>query len=385
MIRIRDIICFLPIFTFLVAFTIGCGASSNDDAPQPGPISKPDPDVAEGIKLAVPADNKIYHAAYPDFGGTEDIVSQNRIAAYEALAGKNITWAYFSNNWTAEKGGIKFPKNEVETINGQGKVPFIRMMPRSNFDEGGPDPVYTMDAFLSGQFDADLEQWARDAKAFEKPLLVEFGTEVNGEWFPWNAKWNGSDSKNYGDANLYDGMEKFRDAYRRIINICSEQGAKNITWFYHADAFSDPNEEWNNAKGYYPGDDYIDWIGISVYGAQTPDDYSEDDPWSFEEALSDSWNDIKAISPQGKPIAILEWGVIDYPKTKKAQWISDAIKTMSSNGKFYPDIKAISYWHENFDGDTVNLRIDSSPESLAAYKEAVSDSIFITEPSFVKE
>jgi hypothetical protein len=64
----------------------------------------------------------------------------------------------------------------VETINKQGVVPFIRMMPRSNFEEGGPDPIYTMDAFLSGQFDADLEQWARDAKAFEKPLLVEFGT-----------------------------------------------------------------------------------------------------------------------------------------------------------------------------------------------------------------
>ena len=89
-----------------------------------------------------------------------------------------------------------------------------------------------MDAFLSGQFDADLEQWARDAKAFEKPLLVEFGTEVNGEWFPWNAKWNGADSTDYGDPDLYDGMEKFRDVYRRIITICNEQGVKNITWFY---------------------------------------------------------------------------------------------------------------------------------------------------------
>ncbi len=367
---IDDLLYYVPVFSFLTVLVIGCGTSS-DDTP------KSIADITKSVKLAIPTDNKIYHAAYPDFGGAEDIVTKNRIDEYETLAGKNITWAYFSNNWTAEKGGIKFPKNDVETINKQGVVPFIRMMPRSNFEEGGPDPIYTMDAFLSGQFDADLEQWARDAKAFEKPLLVEFGTEVNDEWFPWNAKWNGADSTDYGDPDLYDGMEKFRDVYRRIITICNEQGVKNITWFYHINANSYPVEDWNTIKGYYPGDEYIDWIGISVYGAQLPDE----DVQSFEGILNDSWNEIKGISPEGKPIAILEWGIVDYPKFNKSLWIGDAIKSILPGGNYYPQIKAISYWHENF--DETNLRIDSSPESLAAYKEAINDPIFIAEPSFV--
>ena len=28
-----------------------------------------------------------------------------------------------------------------------------------------------------------------------------------------------------------------------------------------------PNIEWNEPKYYYPADDYIDWIGISIFGA----------------------------------------------------------------------------------------------------------------------
>ncbi len=367
---------YLPVFIFLIAITTGCSQSSDNTI---------NPVVIKNSKLSIPTDNQIYHAAFPDFGGTEEVVTSNRISDFENLAGKKITWAYFSNNWIADKGGIQFPKNEVETINKHGEIPFIRMMPRSSFKQGVPDPIYTMDAFLSGEFDADIKQWATDAKNTNIPLLVEFGTEVNGEWFPWNAKWNGAESKDYGDPNLVDGMEKFRDVYMHIITICNEQGATNITWFYHIDAYNDPKEEWNTMKGYYPGDDYIDWIGISVYGAQSLKDIEDNDnqSWSFENILDDSWDEITAISPQGKPIAILEWGIIDHPKTSKETWISDALKTITPEGNYYPHIKAISYWHENFD-DT-NLRIDSSPEALDAYKKAINNPLFTSEPVFVEK
>jgi len=328
-------------------------------------------------KLAIPPNDKIYIAAFPDFGGTEDIVSSERIDDFENLVEKPIAWAYFSNNWTDENGGIHFPTQAVTTIKNQGKQPFVRMMARSNFDEYARCPKYTMDNFLNGYYDDDLIQWARDAKAYGDPLLVEFGTEVNGSWFPWNAKWNSLPTKNeYGDPNLYDGMEKFRDVYRKIIDICNDEGAHNITWFYHVDAYSEPFEEWNNMTGYYPGDDYIDWIGVSAYGAQT----SGEGWWSFQDILDDSWDEISSISNE-KPIAILEWGVTESGNpTKKANWIANAIKTITPGGKYFPKIKAMSYWHENFDGS--RLRVDSSPEALNAYKNGISDDIFVSDLIF---
>ena len=235
--------------------------------------------------------------------GMEDIVTQLRINKFEESAGKEIVWAYFSNNWYNE---INFPTQAVETILSAGRMPFIRMMPRSNFDEGGPDPQYFMQAIIDGDFDAELTIWAQSAAAVESPLLVEFGTEVNGNWFPWNGQYNGGEqAAGYGNPNLSDGPERFRDAYRHIINLFDENEVSNITWFFHIDAYGEPDADWNKIANYYPGDAYIDWLGVSVYGPQEKgEDYQE-----FSEILSDIYPQLTALSD--KPIAVLEFAVTE--------------------------------------------------------------------------
>ena len=253
-------------------------------------------------KLIEPSSG-IYHSAFPDFWGTEDIVTAKRITDFETLVNKDIVWAYFSNNWY---DNIQFPSAAVNIIHGTGKVPFIRMMPRTNFDEGGPDPNYTMQKIIEGDFDTALTQWAIDAKNTNIPLLVEFGTEVNGNWFPWNGQYNGAgETTGYGDPNLFDGAERFRDAYRHIIDICNAKGANNITWFFHIDAYSEPNTDWNNIKYYYPGDNYIDWLGVSIYGPQeNSEDYQE-----FSEIINDIYPNLSNLSD--KPIAVLEFAITE--------------------------------------------------------------------------
>ena len=245
----------------------------------------------------------IYHSAYPDFGGTEDVVSKEQINNFESLVAKKIVWAYFSNNWY---NNIKFPLSDVNIIHSSGKIPFIRIMPRTNFNEGGPDPNYTMQKIIDGDFDTELNQWAIDAKNTNIALLAEFGTEVNGNWFPWNGQYNGGgETTGYGDSNLPDGAERFRDAYRHIIDICNANGASNITWFFHIDAYSEPNVSWNEFEKYYPGDNYIDWLGVSVYGPQeSNEDYQE-----FSEILNDVYPRLCNLS--NKPIAILEFAITE--------------------------------------------------------------------------
>ncbi len=254
-------------------------------------------------KLIAPA-NGVYHSAYPDFGGTEDVVTADAINEFEDLAKKDIVWAYFSNNWMEQ---IKFPTNKVNTILGTGKIPFIRMMARSTWDESKADPKYTLQKIIDGTFDAELNQWAIDAKNTNTNLLVEFGTEVNGNWFPWNGEYNGGgETTAYGDPNLADGPERFVDAYKHIIDICNQNGATNITWFFHADSGGEPADDWNKIENYYPGDNYIDWVGVSVYGPQT----RKDDDEQFKDKLDGVYNRLTTMS--NNPIAILEFGVTEY-------------------------------------------------------------------------
>ncbi len=251
----------------------------------------------------IKSEKGIYHSAYPDFGGTEDIVTAKNIYEFESLANKKIVWAYFSNNWYNK---ITFPTKAVNTIHSVGKIPFIRIMPRTDFTENLPDTNYTMQKIIDGKFDNELTQWAKDAAKTGIPILAEFGTEVNGNWFPWSGQYNGgSITDNYGDSDFPDGPERFRDAYRHIIEICNENNANNITWFFHVDAYSEPDAEWNTPKDYYPGDKYIDWIGVSIYGPQEEnEDYQE-----FSEILNDIYP--KLIKISDKPIAILEFAITE--------------------------------------------------------------------------
>lgn len=251
-----------------------------------------------------PSDNGVYHAAKPSFGGTEDQVTAQAISDFESLVGKNIAWAYFSHNWF---NGLEFPTTNVNIIHDAGKVPFIRLMPRSDFRNDSVDPNFSMQQILDGEYDDELKAWAEAAAALDYPILAEFGTEVNGKWFPWNGTYNGADTTDgYGDDTVADGPERFRDVYRHIIQICRDNGADNITWFYHVNAYGDPfDAAWNQYDAYYPGDDYIDWLGVSVYGPQEKDwEYLD-----FTQIMDDAYPWLTDLAD--KPIAILEIGVTE--------------------------------------------------------------------------
>lgn len=321
--------------------------------------------LKQSLKLC-PSKRGIYYGSFPDFGGEEDTVSQERISDYEKYTGKEIVWAYFSNNWDE---GIKFPKEQVEIIDQAGKIPFIRMMPWSKVEQDKRENRYRLDRIKDGQFDHQLIDWAKQAKDFNRPLLVDFAVEMNGEWFPWNGSWFGSDLQ---AAHLY------RNAYRHIIKLFDDQKVRNITWFFHFNSQSWPKEDWNRAENYYPGDEYIDWLAVSAYGAQSKDD---DEGLYLSDILDKNWSTAEAVS-RNKPIALLEFGVIEDSKIRKTDWIEDAFKVIKS-GK-YP-IKAISWWNEkwqNRDGTVSDLRVNSSKESLEVFKRMVSDQIFISQPFF---
>ena len=342
----------------LVLFIVGCSDSNS----------------STNTKLLPPLDDKIYLGAFPDFGGPEDLVTSKRIDDFEKLIDSNIVWAYFSQNWY---NGITYPKDAIETIYNKGITPFVRMMPRSSEEQFIVEPRFTMQNIINGDFDTELKKWARDAKANNIPLLMDFAVEANGDWFSWSGIFNGKETKDgYGDENYFDGAERYRDAYRHIITLFRDEGADNITWFFHADIYSMPEEEWNQAKLYYPGDDYIDWIGISLYGPQSPkEDYWE----SMSEILQNRYTSITEIS-SNKPFALLEFGVTDnHPLGSKSEWLVDAFETILAND--YIQFQAISYWHESWEVDDDNfasIRIDSSVSSLETFKSYIQNPRFIS-------
>jgi len=339
-------------------------------------------DTTKHSKLLAPSGNQIYLGAFPDFGGPEDQVSTQKIKVFESLIGKKIVWAYFSQNWFK---GMVYPKKHIHAITDSGAIPFVRFMPRSDEVQNKPEVKFSLQHIIDGRFDSELKAWAKEAIADDIPLLVDFAVEPNGNWFGWSGAFNGASTTDaYGKNDYPDGPERYRDAYRHIITLFKAEGVRHLTWFFHFNWVSYPDEAWNKPHYYYPGDDYIDWIGASLYGAQTLSE--EWEGLEFSTLLESHAEDAKAVTTK-KPMALLEFGVTDHhPEGDKSLWLEDAFDTILSND--YITFNAISPWHENWeneDGTFSTIRLDSSDKALKMFKEKVSDTRFISEGVFGEE
>ena len=349
-------------------FLVGCGGGSSGEGNsfQTG---------TEEIKLLPPDDNKIYFGAFPDFGGSEDQVTSQKIRDFETIFGKKIVWAYFSQNWF---NGIKYPKEHIHAIHDAKTIPFVRLMPRSDETQGVAEDYFSLQKIIDGDFDTELTEWAKDAKEDNIPLLIDFAVEANGDWFGYSGVFNGAGKTDgYGDPDYPDGPERYRDAYRHIIDIFRKEKVNHITWFYHFNYSSFPDAEWNQPKYYYPGDNYIDWIGFSLYGAQTLDEEWEGLEFSTQlENYIDSYREINST----KPVALLEFGVTDYHQDgNKSMWLEDAFQTILDNP--YIKFSAISPWHENWeneDGTMTTIRLDSSLETQKTFMDLIKNERFIS-------
>jgi hypothetical protein len=233
-----------------------------------------------------------------------------------------------------------------------GKIPFIRLMMRSSTAWTKPEPLFTVQAIAAGKFYADLRAWARAARDFGSPLLVEYGTEVNGEWFSWNGRWNGRT----------EGPKRFIAAFRHIVTLMRQEGATNISWVIHFNDQSEPEVEWNLARAYYPGDDVVDWIGLSCYGPLTPNEKWQNG--SFRERIDAAMAQVETFG-KNKPVLLLEFGAdIHHPSQPAPKWAKAALTDLFAHR--WPQIRGFSWWNETWENDdnrrhNTSMRVQDSP------------------------
>lgn len=208
---------------------------------------------------------------------------------------------------------------------------------------------------LDGVYDSYLYAYADAINEFGHPVLFRLFNEMNGDWCP------------YSSYNTAKDTVIFREVYRYIYRIFEETGAnQNTIWVWNPNSVSFPNFDWNNALMYYPGDEYVDIVGLTAYNTGT---YYAGEKWStFMELYDELYSSYSNWFSQ--PFMITEFAS-SSTGGDKAAWMEDMLRRIYS----YDRIK-IAVWWDGCDWDAAgnvarSYFLDETSETLEVFKKGI--------------
>lgn len=254
----------------------------------------------------------------------------------------------------------QFPESRVQAISDIGSVPLITWEPwLSDFSQDDYPNIppkdrrdkFSLKAIASGTYDAYINQWAKDAKSIGSPVFVRFGHEMNDPYrYPWGPQNNKSSD--------------FIAAWKHVVDQFSEVGAKNVIWVWS------PHPAYGEFETYYPGDKYVDWVGVGTLNYGTVATWSK---WyTFDEIFGKFY---PQFAKYKKPIMISEFGSLATGGDRN-KWYEDALSGIRTK---YPLVKSVIFFHVANDNTTtdksLNWYIIDEPEILNTVSRIINGKV----------
>jgi len=265
----------------------------------------------------------------------------DEILAFDDLAGKDIGVVMYFSDWRRLNDRAFDPFLQIlinNEITDPSRRPIIMLTwepTRPELDNFGctksySGPIPPAD-ITAGNCDAYINMFREDIMARPERFLLRFAHEMNITDSPW---WPGNWSST--DADMYVQM------YRHVYNvIMADPAPTNLEWVWSPNWASNPPDAWNAIPNYYPGDAYVDWIGLSGYNWYNAPGHSE--PWhDFNYLYDDVLTDLTCR--YAKPQIIAEVGSVEGNGTtlSKAAWIGD----LYARAPNYPFLRSIVWFND---------------------------------------
>ncbi len=175
---------------------------------------------------------------------------------------------------------------------------------------------YLRRGIASGAYDGNMKAVCDVLGTLRSPVTLRFAHEMdddNGQ-FIW-AGWQ---------------PEDYISAYRHMIDIC-RASAPNISVMW-----SPLGDE--GMEDYYPGDDYADLVGVSVFGLQAWDQAKHGGDRSFDDIFGPRY---ERAAQYGKPVVVAELGYVGKEDYVKA-WENNVRQEKPD----YPGLVGVVYFNQ---------------------------------------
>lgn len=120
----------------------------------------------------------------------------------------------------------------------------------SNNATGGYNPSFDI---IRGKMDEYFRTLAQAIKDYRHPVLFRLNNEMNTDWTDY-----------CGMMCLID-PDIFQMAWRRMYDVFEEVGVDNCIWIFNPIATTCPYSNWGEDLCYFPGEDYVQMIGLTSY------------------------------------------------------------------------------------------------------------------------
>jgi len=299
-------------------------------------------DAAAGEKIQPPAIGT-YLGSFVDPNARWDGVTrqESEVRHFEQLIGRKLRIDHHYYGWSGDSQMFPAAIDRWDVANG--RIPLISWQ--------GTD----LNSIISGSQDSVIKSRARRVKSFGHPVFISWGYEMNGDWNSWSGIKNNSPGTTNGPA-------KYVAAWRRIQKIFDKVGAKNATWVWTPNDRDVPSAAWNHWTNYYPGDDYVDWVGVDGYN------WGRLESWSTWTPFESLYRGVYRDYAGRKPIMVVETGSVEQGGDKGA-WIAGMWKTLVYR---YPAIKAI-IWMER----GPHWMVETSSSAVDSFRRMVNSPFFI--------
>lgn len=238
-----------------------------------------------------------------------------------------------------DKPEQRFPLEALTSIWDLGSVPVVTWEPwlvdfenarHAQLPLRNARDLHGLAAVARGDYDFYVDQWAKDAAAFGKPIFVRLAHEMND---PYRYSW--------GPQN--NTKEEYIAAWRHVVRRFREAGATNVLWVWS------PHLAYPYWDLYYPGDDVVDWVATGVLNYGPIARWSQ--WWSFAEIFGQHYDKLAAF---GKPIMIAELGSLAVGGDR-ARWYADALGELTTRR---PAIRAVLFFHVSGDQTSTYQPVD---------------------------
>jgi len=197
-------------------------------------------------------------------------------------------------------------------------------------------------AFVSARNTGASNAAPQKAVALGQKIFLDFAAEMNGD-----EAWSGN------NAPLYVS------AYKHMHDLFVAAGATNVIWAWCPNV-TDTNGTNDTTLDYYPGDNYVDWVGVDGYN------WGGSDWQTFQQIFAKIY---PLLAAKNKPIIIGEMASAEQGGDK-GKWIDAMIPVLKAQ---YPLFKAVVWFDINKESD---WRINSSTAALTAFSKMATDPYF---------